>query len=301
MKAGVVVFASILGACSVQARPGDVGIFLSAAEADADADGAGGHIDVPDADDAGGHIDIPDAPWPDAPEKPPTIVLMTTIRDFKKYDPNDPSTVPDFGVTAVNDGVDREIVTATLGADNKPVYKNATGGTVTTAGKAWFNLWYRDVPGTNINVPYTLTLTLTPDGEYEYDSRKTGILETTSTGTTRRIFTPIDDGSPYQTAFGNQGEKHNFSFTCEIHTVFTYRGGELLRFRSDDDIFVYVDKKLIINLGGYHGATGAEIDVGVLELAPGNDYPLDVFYAERKGKTGELLITTSLDLRPRID
>jgi hypothetical protein len=48
---------------------------------------------------------------------------------------------------------------------------------VPTYGKADFDQWYRDVPGTNIDVVYPLTLTFTPGGQYEYDSRKSGFYD----------------------------------------------------------------------------------------------------------------------------
>lgn len=223
---------------------------------------------------------------------PDDLTLTMIVRDFKAYDANDPSTNPDFH----NIESDRDIVAQKLGSDAKPVYQ-VHAYPLPTFGKTYFDQWYRDVPGTNVSVAYPLPLTPVSDGQYEYDCRKTGTVDT-STGVTRRVFLPVDDGTPYATAFGNQGNPHNYAFTGELHARFTYPGQGSFRVRADDDLYVFIAGDLAINLGGIHGANGLELDVSGLGLVAGDEYPLDLFYAERAGKTGDLLISTSLVLRP---
>lgn len=222
-----------------------------------------------------------------------SFTLRILLRDFKKYDKNDPSTNPDFHNGAVVSELN--VVTNVLGSDGKPTYQTPTN-TIKTFGKTYFDQWYNDVPGTNVRVEFPLTLTMTADGLYEYDSQKTGTFDT-SAGTPRLDFFPIDDGSPYATAFGNQGDPHNLGFTGELHTTFTYGGQGILKFRSDDDLYAFVGGNLVINLGGQHIAEEATFDVTALGLTIGVDYPLDVFYAERAGRTGDLLVATSINLR----
>jgi hypothetical protein len=108
--------------------------------------------------------------------------------------------------------------TTLLGADHKPVYNN-TGTTLTTHGKAAFDQWYNTIDGTNIAQQIPFTLTGSTSGTYKYDSLTAGPPLSLGGG-----FFPIDDGSKYQTTFGNQGKNHNFSFTVEIRAVFTYNG-----------------------------------------------------------------------------
>src|SRR5262249_12092505 len=153
-------------------------------------------------------------------------------------DANDSSTNPDFEnppytFDAMGNPVshfdgpwdDLEIVADTLGSDDKPVYKNTAGTTLTTHGKASFDMWYNDVPGTNVSKPYPLPIIRNPDGTLGYDSSVSGVPYNYG-GQDGNGFFPIDDGGPHATSFGNQGSPHNYSFTMELHTQFTYSGGE---------------------------------------------------------------------------
>ncbi len=228
--------------------------------------------------------------------------LTVTIRDFKFYNAGDPSTVPDFenvpktdqngnpSPTYTGPWDDKNIVADQLGADHKPVYKNATGTTLTTHGKTAFDKWYRTVSGTNIAQAIPLALTKNADGAYEYDSQAAGPLSPGG------MFFPIDDGTQYKTAFGNQGMTHNYSFTSEIHTLFTYQGGETFHFSGDDDVYVFINNSLVINLGGVHSREPADVAIDDLKLTKGSTYPLNFFHAERHMTQSNLLITTTLEL-----
>ena len=59
---------------------------------------------------------------------------------------------------------------------------------------------------------------------------------------------------------------------------------------------VYIDNKLVINLGGIHGVETKNVLIDSLGLTKGKTYPLDFFYAERHVVASNLLITTTLDL-----
>jgi fibro-slime domain-containing protein len=238
----------------------------------------------PSADDGGGQLG------------PGNIVA--TIRDFKFYSAADGTTVPDFEnpPSAPGPWDDPNIVTDTLGADGKPVYARTTGSTLTTHGAADFDKWYNDVAGTNINIPYTLPVLPLTSGAIGYDSSIQGLPYNGLGGRSDDGFFPIDGQG-----FGNQGAPHNYSFTVEIHAVFTYKGGETFQFSGDDDVFVFIDRKRVINLGGVHGPENATVNVDTLGLTVGKEYPLDFFSAERHQTGSNLKFETTLALRPSVN
>ena len=213
---------------------------------------------------------------------PQNNTIVMKVRDFRQRDANDPNAHPDF--ESPNTGDDRDMVEVNLGADRKPVYRAQTGGTLTTDGKARYDQWYRDVA--NVNLPFDVPLLFTQGtgGIYSYDSSRDGTVDGN-----RRQFFPIDNRG-----FGNQGNPHNFHFTGELHTAFTYRGGETFRFRGDDDVWVFIDGKRVIDLGGTHSAEDAQVALDTLGLARGRSYPLDFFFAERHTVDSNLLIETTI-------
>lgn len=190
------------------------------------------------------------------------------LRDF-----ND--THPDFE-KVIDD--DRGVVKVDLGMDDKPVYASS-GPTATISGKASFDQWYRDVQGVNMRVVYTLPATKAQDGSWVYDNSN---------------FFPLDGQ-----ALGNQGRNHNFHFTFELHSEFSYKGGEVFTFTGDDDLWTFINGKLAIDLGGVHPSQSGSIDLDAqaasLGITPGSNYSLDVFQAERHTDESHFRIDTNLE------
>lgn len=188
-------------------------------------------------------------------------------------------TIRDFGVGHVDMGnapalaETTGIVQSTLGSDRKPVFL-ASNGQVSSA--ASFLTWYANwsaIPDSNPDKSHRwptdfeveIELTEVSSGQFRYENP---------------AFFPIDG-----LGFGNEGNSHNFHFTTEAHTTFLYRGGEQFTFSGDDDIWVFVNDRLAIDLGGMHGRISRTIDFDAraseLEITVGNVYSLDIFHAER--------------------
>jgi fibro-slime domain-containing protein len=156
--------------------------------------------------------------------------------------------------------------------------------------------WYTTVTfpdGTSNAMSNDLTLVKNYDGRWIFDSDKTG------------GFFPLDNfNNPNNVKYlDDYSVMHNFHFTMEMHLQFTYHAGIGQDFAviGDDDIFVYVNNKLAIDLGGlnYYAVDTLNLDKekNSLQLVDGQVYTLDLFYAEREPYSSNLIITTSLDLQ----
>jgi fibro-slime domain-containing protein len=209
-----------------------------------------------------------DTPGEGTGDLPPGVQPLTgTIRDFS-------DTHPDFEDEL---GTETGIVEQELGDDGKPVYAGGDG-TLTTHGQEAFDQWYRDVPGVNMSMPLTINLERGGSGMYTYAND---------------AFFPIDGQ-----LLGNEGREHNYHFTYELHTRFKYNGGEIFTFTGDDDLWVFVNGRLAIDLGGVHAPLSGEVDFDAqaddLGITPGNYYTLDFFFAERHTVESNFRIDTTI-------
>jgi fibro-slime domain-containing protein len=203
--------------------------------------------------------------------------ILGVVRDFRAGKDKDqkvlPDGHPDFETFTGNG--EKGIVDVTLGSDLKPVYVDSEHRFTTT--KENFDQWYRTDP--EVNQAHFVSFYLQPgDGVLTFFSN---------------AFFPLDGE-----AFGNQGWNHNYHFTTEVHTTFQYNGGETFSFTGDDDLWVFINKKLAIDLGGLHRSQTDEVDLDEeaarLGLTKGQIYPLDLFHAERHTSDSNFRIDTNL-------
>jgi fibro-slime domain-containing protein len=202
-----------------------------------------------------------------------------------------------------NCGLTKGLVRSTLNAKGRPIWSgkvNCDIGSLTDGPQYWYDSLYRDngiitqtrsATAKAVNAFICMPLTLKLDtllGYYAYDNQRFFPLDT---------FKTLKDGSV--NAF-NQGTP-NFHFAMHAKASFEYVPGLQFKFRGDDDVWIFIDKKLALDLGGQHNPEVGEIKLDNLGLVEGKSYQFDMFYSERHTDGSSILIQTTMNLVPTVD
>lgn len=230
-----------------------------------------------------------------------TMWVKVTFYDFHA-DGSNPEFNPDD-----NCGVYKSMVMDTLDSERKPV-----AGPKIFFSK-YINKWFKPFTPGDYNIPvYT-----GPSGEYNrtakvaYDTAFKNVVITDSlpflhtTDSVYQFERSGTNGTPEffwidKKGFGNEpaGYQHNYSFTMELHTFFTFKKGLQFDFLGDDDVWAFVNKKLVLDLGGIHNSDSGTIKMDsigpALGLVEGEVYSFDFFYAERHTTKSCIKITTNM-------
>ena len=95
---------------------------------------------------------------------------------------------------------------------------------------------------------------------------------------------------------GNGNGGRNLHFCSESHSNFRYKKGLKFSFRSSDDLWVFIDNKLAVDLGGNHLSAPSYVDVD--KLLPngevGRSYDIDIFSCNRRSTSSDIRIKTNM-------
>jgi len=216
--------------------------------------------------------------------------ILAVVRDFKGA--NETGGHADFE-SFQGKGATLGMVAADIGANSKPGYTGSCeavngGNRMTcrygqqTTSASNFSQWYNYAA--DVNKPYVVYLSLEPNGDvFTFQSD---------------FFFPLDNAGWGNFGKAQDKQEHNFNFTTELHVEFKYNGGEKFTFIGDDDVWVFINKKLALDLGGLHpqetGTITLDDRAGELGITPGNTYPLDLFHAERHTNASHFRVDTNL-------
>jgi fibro-slime domain-containing protein len=242
---------------------------------------------------------------PSASSPPAELNLAVIYRDFVSFPIDTGVRHPDFESVWEGGDVTAGLVATTLDADGLPVANGACsneqpatigdpalcpyGQMLTTAAN--FATWFR-TGAVNRAIPGALLLERQPDGSYEFDAGGNGFYPIDSGGFTDA---PATEETYLADAVVNDGGLHNFGFSTEIRYFFQYRGGESLTFSGDDDLWVFVNRRLALDVGGLHARTTRTLDVdasaAALGLTLGAIYEITLFHAERHSAGSNFQLT----------
>ena len=244
-------------------------------------------IDLSIAFTTGDTVWIAPNPLPDGPPEiyhvPPdiigecgTITLAAKLRDIGEH--------PDFGIETCFRHA-RGLVEKKLSQDGKVIQAADTSSCVSHLD--WFEAQDFGNGYTN-EMCYNLSLRKNEEGLYEYDTD---------------AFFPVDDFTHLDPAgtipnpnYGLQSG-HNFHFTMELGCEFEYVKGQTFYFRGDDDVWVFIDSQLVVDIGGIHGPIEGVVDLDTLGLTEGETYSFKLFFAERHCCGSNFRMVTSINLR----
>lgn len=179
------------------------------------------------------------------------VPISGTIRDFTKSS-------TDFNVASSNADSTVSFVQTILDAYTTRPNRLATATTTTVAN---FSNWFSTSHASSFN-KLTYAANFAAVGN---------VLEFASDA-----FWPIDGRG-----LGNEGDANNRYFTFELAVRFTHVAGITLNFASADDMWVFVDNRLVADLGGIHTKMTKSVDLDFYSLTLGTKYMLRVFFAHR--------------------
>lgn len=259
---------------SIWSRPSQAGLVS------VDGDSSSTPVNVPAATSG-----TPDTIW--LTQKPSALVqarLSGTIYDYRMgLLPFKDSSIYDPFSHRISTGPINGLVKNRLGSAGQPVWSGKpTCENQLDTSKPCENAlnaperWFQSKPGTNLPLPFSLTLPAAGDETFSFSDSLFFPLDTQLNlpGTTQ--YNPFFDQY-----LGQNMENHNFGFCFDLHGMAQPVSGGTLTIRGDDDTWVFLDSQLVVDMGGQHTADSRTVSMDLLARPLPALVSLDIFHCER--------------------
>jgi fibro-slime domain-containing protein len=169
-----------------------------------------------------------------------------------------------------------------------PVYVGSDGyGAVDDANS--FADWYADCN--------PLTPAQSCIGEHQIDIDAEVNTETGTLTYSNSSFFPLDDIIPDDFDTHNN---HNYYFTAQFELTLNYNAANTntFNFTGDDDVWVFINDELVLDIGGIHPQKSASFDMSEIaaeqNILEGEEYTFSFFFAERHFSKSNVHISSAL-------